>query len=216
MRAQIRILRWDPKTSVKPRYRTYAVSVSSGDKVLGALLSLQKHVDPCLSFRFNCRTRHCGECSMMINGRPGLSCAVSASREMTLEPLRNVPLIKDLVIDRSRVYRAMLKHFPLVEKRKHAGTGLRPVALEVVDRIMQVDSCIHCLCCMAVCPAYKKDSKRFPGPAGLVALATLKEQKRGMDLAEKATSCVGCGLCENVCPRQIPILSHAIMKVRGE
>jgi succinate dehydrogenase/fumarate reductase iron-sulfur protein len=214
MKARVRILRWDPKTAGKPRYRTYTVTVSSGDKVLGALRSIHRHLDSCLSFRFNCRARHCGECSMMINGTPGLSCAVPMSRELTLEPLRNLPVIKDLVIDRGEVYRSIMGLLPPIEVRTHDGIGLRPVDMEVVGRIMLLDSCIHCLCCMAVCPAYKKEPGLFLGPMGLLALATTAEQGARIDAVKKAAACTECGLCERVCPRRIPILRVAVTHLR--
>src|SRR5208337_146651 len=181
MKAQVTILRSDPKTARKPGYATYTVPFSSGDKVLGSLLHIYRNLDPCLSFRFNCKARHCGECSMTINGKPGLSCAAPMTRELKLEPLRNLPLIKDLVIDRNGVYRATLNHLPRMQVKPRDAHGLRPVPMEVMDRLVRLDECIHCLCCMAVCPAYKSEPARFPGPIGLLALATTMEQSGGVD-----------------------------------
>lgn len=215
MKAQMRILRWDPARAVKPRYRTYTVPFSPGDKVLGGLLYIYKHLDPCLSFRFNCKGRHCGECSMMINGKPGLSCAVPMSSELTIEPLQNLPVIKDLVIDRSHVYKGIVERLPRIEGKGHEGKGLRAVPMDQVDRIVRLDVCIQCLCCMAVCPAYKKEPEMFPGPIGLLALATTREQIPDMDISERAALCTDCGRCEKVCPRHIPIYSEAIRNIKG-
>jgi succinate dehydrogenase/fumarate reductase iron-sulfur protein len=214
MKAQLKILRSDPKAAGKPRYVTYAVPFSSGDKVLGGLLYIYRNIDPCLSFRFNCKARHCGECSMMINGKPGLSCEVSMTREVTVEPLRNLPLIKDLVIDRNGVYRGALKHLPKVEHRNDHPEELSSVSMELVDRIVRLDDCIHCLCCMSVCPVYKKDPALFPGPLGLLLLATNMENMPGIDGPGKASLCIDCGICEKVCPRKIPIFSEAITRLR--
>ncbi len=211
MKAQVKILRSDPKTGRKAKYVTYTIPVASGDKVLGGLLYIYKNIDPCLSFRFNCRGRHCGECSMMINGKPGLSCAVPMPREVTLEPLRNLPLIKDLVIDRNGVYRSVLSHLPLQASTEGGnGTGLRPVPAEVIDRLVRIDECIQCLCCMAVCPVYRKQGDVFPGPLGLLAFATDTGEASLRAGVEKAAMCVECGQCEKVCPRNIPLLSEAI------
>ena len=215
MKAHMKVLRWDPKRVGKPRYRTYTVPFSSGDKVLGGLLYIYKHLDACLSFRFNCKGRHCGECSMMINEKPGLSCAVPMSRELTIEPLRNLPVIKDLVIDRGRVYRSIVERLPAIDGDGYKGKTLRAVPMDVVDRIVRLDDCIQCLCCMAVCPAYKKDPGLFLGPFGLLALATIAEERTSVDASEKAAACTACGLCEKVCPRRIPVLSEAIRALKS-
>jgi succinate dehydrogenase/fumarate reductase iron-sulfur protein len=215
MKAHMKVLRRDPKRAGKPRYRTYTVPFSAGDKVLGGLLYIYTHLDPCLSFRFNCKGRHCGECAMMINGRPGLSCAAPMSRDLTLEPLRNLPVIKDLVIDRGQVYRSVVERLPVIDGNECEGKGLRAVPLDTVDRVVRLDDCIQCLCCMAVCPAYKKEPGLFLGPFGLLALAAMTEELIGVDASEKAAACTECGLCEKVCPRRIPIFSEAIRTLKS-
>ena len=215
MKATVKILRWDPERAVKPRYRTYTVPFSAGDKVLGGLLYIYKHLDPCLSFRFNCRGRHCGECAVMINGRPGLSCAAPMSRELTVKPLQNLPVLKDLVIDRGQVYRSVVERLPAIDGKGRAGKRLRALPMDVVDRVVRLDDCIQCLCCMAVCPAYKKEPDLFLGPFGLLALAAVAEERTSVNGPEKAESCTECGLCEKVCPRRIPIFSEAIRALQS-
>lgn len=216
MKATVKILRWDPKRAKKPRYRIYTVPFSSGDKVLGGLLYIYEHLDPCLSFRFNCKGRHCGECAVMINGKPGLSCAVPLSREITVKPLDNLPVIKDLVIDRSRIYKSIAERLPRIDGKKQKGKGLRALPMDVVDRIVRLDDCIQCMCCMAVCPAYKKEPEMFLGPIGLLALVATHEQILDIDVSEKAALCTDCGKCEKACPRHIPIHSEAIRKLKRE
>jgi fumarate reductase (CoM/CoB) subunit B len=214
MNARVRVLCWDPGKKGRRRYSTYTVPFARGDKVLGGLLYIYKHLDSCLSFRFNCRGRHCGECAMMINGRPGLSCAVPMSRELT--PLRNLPVIKDLVIDRGEVYRKIVRCLPAVSTTAYEGKGLRGVPMDVVDRIVRLDDCIQCLCCMAVCPAYKKGPDHFMGPFGLLALAAIVEQGAAADASGAVEPCTGCGLCEKVCPRNIPLFSEAICALKSK
>ncbi len=214
MKAEVTILCWDPERMKRPRYRTYTIPFASGDKVLGGLLYIHEHLDPCLSFRYNCKGRHCGECSMMINGRPGLSCAVPMSREIVLKPLLNLPVIKDLVIDRGQVYRSIVGRLPLIRGRRAEPNRLRRVPVSILDRIVRLDDCIQCLCCMAVCPVYKKKPEMFLGPMGLLALAANNEAGSDTDMFEKASLCVDCGRCEEVCPRRIPVHSEAIRDLK--
>ena len=152
---------------------------------------------------------------MMINGRPGLSCAVPMSLNLTLEPLRNLPVIKDLVVDRGEVYRRIVEQLPAVKTRGASGKSLRSVPMNLVDRIVRLDDCIQCLCCMAVCPAYKKEPDKFVGPFGLLALATILEQGTAADARVTVAPCSDCGLCEKVCPRTIPIYSEAIRALKS-
>lgn len=197
-------------------FDTFQVPYSPKDKILGALIYIYKNLDPCLSFRFNCKGRHCGECAITINGKPGLSCAVSMSKNVVLEPLKHLPLGKDLVIHRTKVLQKMIDHLLPVEGSVGKDRGLRPVPLEVVDYVTRLDCCIHCLCCMSVCPAYVKAPDVFIGPMGLLVLAANMETKPDWKAYEKARQCTECGRCEEVCPRNLPILSRGIKKIKQE
>ena len=211
MKAQVKIFRWDPKRGGKPFFKTYQVPYSLKDKILGSLIYIYKNFDQCLSFRFNCKGRHCGECALTINGKPGLSCEVSMSRDLILEPLKNLPLIKDLVIQRTKVYKKMIDSLPPIGIKEKKTNGLRTIPLEVVDKIIRLEGCIHCLCCMSVCPMYKKEPEVFIGPMGLLTIAS-----SDLKTYEKVRLCTECGRCEEVCPRRIPILNQAIKKLKDE
>ncbi len=217
MKARVRILCGE---SGRQRYRTYTVPVAAGDKVLGTLLHLFERLDPRLSFRFNCRGRHCGECAMMINGRPALACATPVSRELVLEPLANLPLVKDLVVDRGEVYRRIIGRVPPAVgeaqgDRASVRPRLREVRPDLIDRVVALDDCIECLCCMAVCPAWEGEKEAFPGPLGLLALAVAAEQGGLVTaVSPEVEKCVACGRCESVCPRRIPILTRGIARLK--
>jgi succinate dehydrogenase / fumarate reductase iron-sulfur subunit len=214
LKAEVRVFCFDPKFGRKPVYKHYQIPYFSRDKVLGSLIYIYKNFDPCLSFRFNCKGQHCGECAITINGKPGLSCAVSMSRDLVLEPLKNLPLAKDLVIQRTEVYQRIVNGLPPIEIKGNKTTGLRAFPQEVIDRAVHFGGCIHCLCCMSVCPIYKKSPEIFIGPPGLLALSANLENIENQKIHEKAILCAECGQCEEVCPRRIPILK-AIRKLKG-
>lgn len=215
MKAQMRILRWDPKGTGEPQYKVYEVPYSRNDKILGSLIYIYNKLDPCLSFRYNCKGRHCGECSITINGNPGLSCEVSMSRDLILEPLKNLPLVKDLVIDRAKIYKKIFSQLSSVKPAKSKSDSLEKVHMEIVNKIIQLEGCIHCFCCMSVCPVYAEDRESFIGPLGLLALAADYERAPYFKIHEKASLCTECGRCEEVCPRNIRILSEAIKRLKN-
>ena len=216
MKAEVRVFCFDPEFGKKPVYKHYQIPYFSRDKVLGSLIYIYKNVDPCLSFRFNCKGQHCGECAITINGKPGLSCAVSMSPNVVLEPLKKLPLVKDLVIHRTKVFKKIIEHFIPIKALGNKVKGLRPIPLEVVDRVIRLGGCIHCLCCMSVCPIYTKEPEIFIGPMGLLVLAANMEYNPDLEAYERAKLCTECGRCEEVCPRNLPILSEGIRKMKGK
>ncbi len=214
LKAQVKVLCWDPEKTKKSTYKTYEVPYSRTEKVLGSLIYIHQHLDSCLSFRFNCKGRHCGECAMMINGTPGLSCEVSMSRDLVLEPLKHLPLVKDLVIHRTEVCKKTIESLPRIGVHNKKGDSLRAVPLEVVDRVVLLDRCIQCLCCLSVCPVYKKGGKDFVGPMGLLAMAASLTKSSNFGTYKEASLCTECSRCEHVCPRRIPIL-QAMRRLKG-
>src|SRR3954468_7293166 len=87
----------------------FRVPITPGMVVLDALHWIQGHEAPDLAVRWNCKAAKCGSCSAEVNGRPRLTCKTRLSdfepgEEITVEPTRASPLIKDLVTDVSWTY----------------------------------------------------------------------------------------------------------------
>jgi fumarate reductase (CoM/CoB) subunit B len=136
------------------------------------------------------------------------------SQSLTLEPLKNLPLVKDLVIDRAKMYKEIVSQLSSVRLTKSKTRSLEEVHMEMVNKIIRLEGCIHCLCCMSACPVYAKDTAAFVGPMGLLAIAADYERMPYLKVPEKALLCTECGRCEEVCPRNIPILSEAIKRLK--
>jgi succinate dehydrogenase/fumarate reductase iron-sulfur protein len=104
---RVRVFRYDPSRDKAPRYEVYSVPRQEG-MVVGDLLEyIYEHLDGSLAFRYECRTRQCGSCIVEVNGKPALACMapVGDAKELTLEPLGFLPIVRDLVTDRSPVVR---------------------------------------------------------------------------------------------------------------
>jgi len=99
-----KILRYDAATpEKKPEFTSYRIKVIPGLTVLTVLIRIRDEIDGTLSFRSSCRSAVCGSCAMVINGKIDLACrtqvAAFESNTIILEPLPNMEIIKDLVVD---------------------------------------------------------------------------------------------------------------------
>jgi len=96
----LHIRRFSP--GAEPYWQAYAVPVTPKMSVLDALFDVLEQQDPTLSFRYSCRAQMCGSCAMRVNGRETLACGRRLEEledAVTVEPLRNLPVMKDLVVD---------------------------------------------------------------------------------------------------------------------
>ncbi|MDH5355215.1 MAG: 2Fe-2S iron-sulfur cluster-binding protein, partial [Gammaproteobacteria bacterium] len=86
------------------QFVTYQVPARENQTVLDVVSEVQRLHEPGLSYRFACRVGVCGSCAMMVNGKPRWTCRTHVNKVidediLTIEPLRNLPHIKDLVCD---------------------------------------------------------------------------------------------------------------------
>ncbi len=100
--ASVKILRFDPTMDKEPRFETYKVPVEGWKdrKVIDTLRYIYEHFDQGLSFREPCRQQLCGACVVRVNNKPVLACDALSEQDMTIEPVPNYKIIKDLVADR--------------------------------------------------------------------------------------------------------------------
>ena len=103
-RITINATRFDPDQDKEPRIQSYEIPFSDDSMVvLDALNYIKGHVDGTLSYRWSCRMGICGSCGMMVDGVPKLTCNAFLRdywpRPITVQPLNNFPIVRDLVID---------------------------------------------------------------------------------------------------------------------
>ncbi len=184
-------------------FETYDVPARANQTVLDVVTEVQRRHAPDLAYRFACRVGVCGSCAMSVNGVPRWTCRthvskVAETRSLTIEPLRNLPRIRDLVVDMT----------PFFEKWQAAGgrfsgeTG-RDAPLAIVDpgskRRRRADAgieCINCAVCYAACDVVAWDSA-YLGPAALNRAWTLANDDRHAGTLDGAFAAGGCHSCHS-------------------
>ncbi|MBD3407102.1 MAG: 4Fe-4S dicluster domain-containing protein [Candidatus Lokiarchaeota archaeon] len=227
-------------------YDLYKVEVREGMTVLDALFQIQDRMDPSLSFRYSCRGAVCGSCAMLIDKIPRLACRTqlislkkdernlqpfpalveapqgwTPGNEVLIEPLPNLPLLKDLVVDMQRFYAA------LNELRLWSDTeeGETPRTQKPADRkkIERYVNCIMCALCFGSCPV-NSEEEEYLGPAALAKAwrfysdSRTPEPKRYLEDAKRDDGALLCELimnCVKVCPKGVAP-GGAIRKIKNE
>jgi fumarate reductase iron-sulfur subunit len=216
-RIRLRVGRYRPETESELVFQEYEVPFDKEWVVLDGLNYVKDRIDGTLSFRWSCRMGVCGSCGMTVDGEPKLTCATFLSDyapgPVTVTPLRNFPVIRDLVVDLGDFMRKLVRVKPWlvreVEKPLAEGEYLQTPG--ELDEYKQYSMCINCMLCYAACPIYGLDPK-FIGPAA-IALAqryNLDNRDEGaeerMEVLSEHEGIWGCtfvGECTKVCPKHV-------------
>ena len=193
-------------------------------RVLDALNWIAEHDASDLAYRWFCGSKMCGTCAVRMNGREVLACWEAVEPDMTIEPLRNLPVIRDLVIDRAPFDRKVEALEPWIERPAPYPGFPEPLGHKQMKNASKALDCIGCLCCYSACPVIALgDLTDFAGPAPLVQLGQTALDPRndpakvGRTLARTGIfNCVSCYKCEEVCPAGIPIVSAVIEPLKAK
>ena len=217
------IRRFDPATDTKPYDETYRVPYSKWMRVLDVLNYIAEDMETDLAYRWACGVKKCGTCAMRVNGREVLACWESATPHMVIEPLRHLPVIRDLVVDRAPYEARIYQLSPWLERGSpYTGFPERLPHQEMIPA-MTASNCVSCMACYSACPVLDLgDVTDFSGPAPLVQMAqvaldprdTLDRGKIARDQAH-IFECVSCYRCEEVCPVNIPIVTEIIEPLKA-
>lgn len=175
-----------------------------------------------------CLEEVCGSCTMIINGRPRQACSalvheLSPNGEtIVVEPMRKFPRVRDLVVDRAKMFDALkrTRAWIVIDGSHQLGAGPR-VSQEDQEVMYPLSRCMTCGCCVEACPNYN-DSSDFMGPQ-VISLARMYnmhpsgKMQAGMrlDAIMGEGGIADCGKAQNcvqVCPKGIPLTeSIAVM-----
>ena len=198
------------------RYQTYAITPRPRMTVLDALTSIQSEQDASLGFRYSCRVGMCGTCALRVNGRPRWACRTlitELGESVTLEPLANFPLIRDLAVDMTPFSDGLKRVRAWAEPTEAAASAPARILPSSRERV-RIDphiECITCGICYSACSMLGHDPA-FLGPAALNRAYTLVCDSRDAASAERLAEVSGeqgiwrCHSqfnCTEACPKGI-------------
>ena len=212
---KLHIARHDPETKTSG-WSDFNVELREKTTVLDCLDRIQHSDDPSLGFRYACRVGMCGSCAMVVNGKDRWTCRTLVrdlgAEEITLEPLRNMPVIRDLAVDFKPLWEKYREIKPAFEQ---APAGARPLmkaqARRQRDLIAPNMQCISCGACYSAC-GYVKTDPLYLGPHALNRAFTIIEDPRDgsrearLDIVDNEHGCWKCHVqtqCTQVCPMEL-------------
>lgn len=184
----VRIQRFNPEVDRKPHLEEFQVEMTPDTTLLDALANIKANQEGSLTFRRSCRHAICGSCAMNVNGHNMLVCNQPLSRHLdrnervTIRPLPYLPLIKDLVVDRSSFWEQYLRVRPWLIPPAAVPEKEFRVSPEEVAAINDAEQCIMCGACYSACQVVALN-KTYIGPHAL-----LKAFLRVMDPRDSAVS----------------------------
>jgi fumarate reductase iron-sulfur subunit len=213
----MQVTRYRPEEESDATVQEYEVPCPKDWVVLDGLNYIKDRVDGSLTYRWSCRMGICGSCGMTVNGEPKLTCETFLSEygngPVKVEPLRNFPVIRDLVVEIGDFMRKLVEVKPWIirNKEKLLSEGEYLQTPDELDEYRQFSMCINCMLCYSACPIYGLEPG-FIGPAA-IALAqryNLDSRDEGsderLDVLSEHDGIWGCtfvGECTEVCPKHV-------------
>lgn len=209
----------------KPYAEEFEVPYRPNMNVISALMEIQrnpvnaggKHTAP-VCWESNCLEEVCGACSMIINGKPRQACSAlidKLEQPVRLEPMKTFPVVRDLVINRQRMFDSLkrVKAWIPIDGTYDLGPGPR-MAETKRQWAYELSKCMTCGVCLEACPNVN-DKTSFIGPAPISQVRLFNSHPTGeMNQDERLEALLddggieGCGNSQNcvrACPKGIPL-----------
>lgn len=217
MQVTLKILRFDPAKDKKPRWETYQVEAEPTDRVLDLLHKVKWYQDGSLAFRRSCGHGICGSDAMLINGKNRLACKTlvkDLGSVITVEPIRGLPVEKDLIVDMEPFFAAYRAVKPYLINPEPPPERERLQSPEERARYEEATRCILCGACTSSCPVYWVNG-RYIGPAAIVQAHRFLFDSRDLGAEERLAGwlggrsgvwrCRNAHNCTEACPRGIDV-----------
>ncbi len=224
MKVKVKVRRFDPEKDRKPYWSEYKVEVEPTDRVLDVLVQIKGYQDGSLTFRRSCAHGICGSDALLINGRNRLACKIlvqDVGKNIVIEPLRGLPVIKDLAVDMEPFFANYRKIQPFLINDEPAPYAERLQSPEARARFDETTKCILCAACTTSCPSFWA-SDSYVGPSAIVqAHRFIFDDRDHGAQVRLAILAEGNGVwrcrtiynCVDACPRDIDI-TRAIGEVK--
>jgi succinate dehydrogenase / fumarate reductase iron-sulfur subunit len=227
MRVHLRIRRFNPEADEEPHWEEYRVDAEPTDRVLDLLHQVKWFQDGTLTFRRSCAHGVCGSDAMLINGRNRLACEYlvrDAGSRISVEAIRGMPLVKDLLVDLDGFWEKYKQVMPFLVNDEVPPDGReRRQSPEERARFDDTTKCILCAACTTACPVFWTNPD-YVGPASIVNAHRFifdsrdrasEERLEIMADADGVWRCRTVFNCVEACPRGINI-TGAILEVTDE
>ncbi|GEC07893.1 succinate dehydrogenase iron-sulfur subunit [Streptomyces spinoverrucosus] len=168
-----RVRRFNPEVSADATWEDFQLEIDPKERVLDGLHKIKWDLDGTLTFRRSCAHGICGSDAMRINGKNRLACKtlikdINPEKPITVEPIKGLTVLKDLVVDMEPFFQAYRDVMPfLITKDTNEPTRERLQSAEDRERFDDTTKCILCAACTSSCPVFWNDGQYF-GPAAIV------------------------------------------------
>ena len=223
-RVVLRIKRQDGPTAPS-RWEEFQLPYKPRMNVISALMDIRrnpvtvdgKKTTP-IFWDCNCLEEVCGACSMIVNGKVRQACSALIDQlvqPIVLEPMIKFPLVRDLMVDRRRMFEALkrVRAWIPLDGTYNLGSGPR-VDPETGAVAYSLSRCMTCGCCLEVCPQVTPTST-FMGAAAISQVRLFNMHPIGrMNARERLDALMGEGgvvdcanaqNCVHACPKEIPL-----------
>ncbi len=216
-RITMQVTRYRPEEESGESVQEYEVPCPKDWVVLDGLNYIKDRLDGSLSYRWSCRMGVCGSCGMTVNGEPKLTCETFLSEygsgPVRVEPLKNFPVIRDLVVEIGDFMRklVMVKPWMIRDQEKPVSEGEYLQTPNELNEYKQFSMCINCMLCYSACPIYGLEPG-FIGPAAIALAQRYNLDSRDEGSAERLDvlsehdgiwGCTFVGECTEVCPKHV-------------
>lgn len=231
---RLKIKRQD-SPGVPPRWEEFEVPYEEQLNVHAALMAVQRNprtregnkTTPVV-WDANCLEEVCGSCTMIINGRVMQACTALVDyleQPIELRPLTKFPLIRDLCVDRSRIFESFSRVHAWIDGVSDEATGPGPTqSPELADLRYTLSRCMACACCLEACPNYGPQSQ-YLGAAAVNQARLFNLHPSGeatssqrLDALMEPGGIADCGNSQNcveVCPKEIPLTTSLADMMRA-
>lgn len=226
MDVKLKILRFNPERDAEPHFENYTVEAEPMDRLLDCLHKVKWYKDSSLALRRSCAHGICGSDAMVINGVNALACKMlvqDLKQPITVEPIRGLPVMKDLIVDMEPFFAGYRAVMPWLITDEHEPEPARERLQSQDDRERYDDTtkCILCAACTTSCPIFWADEE-YVGPAAIVNAhrfifdsrdSGARQRLEVLSHKDGAFKCRTVFNCTAACPRGIKV-TQAIQEVK--